>query len=382
MKQQGGRIVTDAPGEKEWSIRCPMAEVIQALELAKIPLFAGLPREILAVVKSDMLKHFQHGATIFHHGDSQRHLVVLLEGQSCVYRDGIFITCRSAPAVIGEQAFIDQTGRSATLIAQGFVKALVLPETITKELMLNDTFERNLLRIVSCKLRESTEERARHYRREQLLFSEFKAHASEAMVDSLLATGVDYGSPRFIEDAVILYSDIRSFTTRCANMSPDAIAEQLSFYLNGVVDTIHRNGGLVDKFNGDAVMAVWGYTPSTRKAEEAFKCAKELVHIAASMQFGGHPIRIGVGLNAGEVFSGNVGNDGKKQFTVLGMPVNLAARFESKAKELDSPIVVGQPFYDALPASIQRLLKSHPRQEINGDEPQTLYTFDPMREEE
>jgi adenylate cyclase len=202
------------------------------------------------------------------------------------------------------------------------------------------------------------------------------------MVDSLLASGVDYGSPRFIEDAVILYSDIREFTTRCASMSPEEIAEQLSSYLSEVVDIIHRHGGLVDKFVGDAVMAVWGYTASDRKAEDAFECAQEIVRAAAQMQFGGHAIRIGVGLNTGEVFSGNVGNDSKKQFTVLGTPVNLAARFESKAKELNAPIVMGQAFHDALPPDIQHALKSHPKQEIKGGESQTLYAFDPLREKE
>jgi adenylate cyclase len=202
------------------------------------------------------------------------------------------------------------------------------------------------------------------------------------MVDSLLATGVHYGSPRFIEDAVILISDIRDFTTRSASMSPDEIAEQLSSYLSEIVDTIHRHGGLVDKFVGDAVMAVWGYTASDRKAEDAFECAKEMVRVAARMQFGGQPILIGVGLHTGEVFSGNVGNESKKQFTVLGMPVNLAARFESKAKDLKSPIVMGGAFYNELPTEIQGLFTAHHEQDIKGDGPQTLYTFDPVRDEE
>lgn len=348
----------------------------ESFEWGRLPLFADLPRETLAILKPEMLKHFQNGATIFHRGDEQRHLVVLLEGQACVYRDEIFITCRSAPAVVGEQAFIDETDRSATLIAQGFVKALVLPEVTTSQLMQNPTFVRNLLRTVSCKLREATEERARHYRREELLFTEFKAHASETMVDSLLATGIDYGSPRFIEDAVILYSDIRNFTEYSNSMSPDDIAEQLSTYLSDVVDTVHNYGGLVDKFIGDAVLAVWGYTQSNRKAEDSFSCAQQLLRVAGGKHFGGHPIRIGIGIEVGKVFSGNVGNDSKKQFTVLGPPVNLASRFESKAKELGAPIVLGQTAYQALPSEIQGLLKRHPEQEIKGAARQTIYTFE------
>lgn len=352
-----------------------------ALELEGVSLFERVSPETLGAVTPDMVRHFRHGDTIFRRGDESKYLVVLLEGQACVYRGDTFIKCRSAPEVIGEQAVIDETTRSATLTAQGFVKALVLPEAAVRELMLDNVFVINLLRLVSCKLREATEERERHYRREELLFSEFKAHASEEMIDSLLATGLDYGSPRFIEDAVILFSDIRDFTPHSAGMSPDEIASQLSPYLGEVVDTIHRHGGLVDKFVGDAVIAVWGYTARERKAIDAFRCAVEMVRVAANMQFGGQPIRIGVGLNTGKVFSGNIGNDGKKQFTVLGMPVNLAARFEGKAKELNAPIVMGRAFYETLPPEIQPLLTTHPEQKIKGDNPQTLYTFSPAADE-
>lgn len=351
------------------------------LDLAGIPLFAQVAHETLNAVTIKMIRHFRHGDTILRHGDQAKHLVVLLEGQACVYRDDVLLACRSAPAVVGEQAFIDETARSATLIAQGFVKALLLPEATVRQMMLDNAFVCNLLRLVSCKLREATDERARHYRREELLFSEFKAHASEEMIDSLLATGIDYGHPRFIENAVILFSDIRDFTARSATISPDEIAIQLSHYLGHVVDIIHRHHGLVDKFVGDAVMAVWGYTESGNKAVDAFKCAEEMVRVATGMQFAGHPIHIGVGLNAGRVFSGNIGNDAKKQFTVLGRPVNLAARFESMAKELHAPIVLGEAFYEALPHEIQVLLIPHFEQSIKGDSPQTLYTFDPTKDE-
>lgn len=347
------------------------------LSLESIPLFAQVSPEALGSVTPDMVRHFRHGDTIFRDGDGARHMVILLEGRACVTRGGTFITCRSAPEVIGEQAFIDDTARSATITAQGFVKALMLPEATVRRLMKDYEFVCNLLRALSCKLREATEERERHYRREELLFSEFKAHASEEMIDSLLATGVDYGKPRFIEDAVILFSDIRDFTPRSASISAGDVAEQLSLYLGAVVDIIHRHGGVVDKFVGDAVMAVWGYTASTTKAVDAFRCAEEMVRAATGLRFGGHPINIGVGLNAGEVFSGNVGNEGKKQFTVLGAPVNLAARFEGKAKELNAPVVAGPAFYETLPPELQRLLTPHEGVPVKGDATQTLYTFDP-----
>lgn len=353
------------------------------LNINDIPLFAQVQSESLKAITLDMVRYYSHGDILFRHGDSKKKLVILLEGQACVYRgDDVFIVCRSAPEVIGEQAFIDDTIRSATLKAQGIVKALVLPEATVQELMLDNAFVRNLLRLISCKLRQATDDRERHYRRENLLFSEFKAHLSEEVTDKLLATGTEYGRPRNIPDAIILFSDIRNFTARSAGMSAEEIAAQLGSYLSAIVDVIHQHGGLVDKFIGDAVMAVWGYTASDNKSVETFRCAEEMVGVAATMNFGGLPIRIGVGLNAGEVFSGNIGNEGKKQFTVLGTPVNLASRFESESKNLNAPIVLGQSVYKSLPVEIQERLTTHAAQPIKGYETQTLYTFDPLSADE
>ena len=247
--------------------------------------------------------------------------------------------------MIGEQAFINRTTRSATVIAQGMVKALILPRSLVERLLGDVTFLGSLLRFVSQKLGEATNERAFRFRNEHLLFSEFSAHLSPAITQRLLATGLTYGEPRYI-DAVILFADIRSFTEQSAGMIPQDIAQQLSAYFDAMVNLIHRHEGLIDKFIGDAVMAMWGFVPSEEDlAKQAFACAKAMIATAAKMTFGNKPIAIGVGLNAGQVFIGNVGGEGKRQFTVLGTPVNLAARFESETKVLGAPLAMGKAFY-------------------------------------
>lgn len=179
----------------------------------------------------------------------------------------------------------------------------------------------------------------------------------------------------------VLFADIADSTSLSTRLDPERVREVLAAFYNAANDELQSMRGRAEKFVGDAVMAVWGYTASDRKALDAFRCAEEMIRVAAGMEFGGHSVRIGVGLNIGKVFSGNVGNEGKKQFTVLGMPVNLAARFESKAKVLGAPVVMGRAFRDALPPELQRLLTAHPEQVIQGDGPQTLYTFDPARDE-
>ena len=350
------------------------------LDLSLLPLFRNIPPEVLQRIKpEEMVRFYRDGEVIFHQGDEANCLVVILHGQIRILADGIFLVSREAPEVIGEQAIINQTTRSATAVAQGMVKALVIPRPLVEHLMTNAIFAGNLLHFVSQKLSEATGERAFRFRNEQLLFSEFSAHLSPRITQRLLATGLAYGYPRYI-DAIILISDIRAFTERSAGMTPQEIASQLSAYFDATVNVIHRHEGLVDKFIGDAVMAIWGFIPGEGDSLQAFSCAKEMVETARRMFFGGKPIVIGIGLNAGQVFIGNVGGEGKRQFTVLGMPVNLTARYQNETKVLDAPIVMGKTFYDRLPPDLQKYLVIHENRLIKGTDPQTLYTYTSVNE--
>ncbi len=345
--------------------------------LANFPLFEGLSAELVALISPEMRHTYYDSDTICAHGDPCCDLIVVTRGHVLVHVDDVCIVPRTAPCVIGELALIDGTTRSASVTAEGYVEAFVIPPSVAHQLMADQVFLRNLVRILSAKLREATDERAIRYKNEKRLFGEFSAHVSRQVADGLISSGVDYGKARYIQDAVILQSDIRDFTKLSANMVPEEIAEQLSAYLSAAVDVIHAHDGLIDKFVGDAVLAVWGFLPDVNKVLKAFRCAEELVKVAGKMAFGGSPVRVGVGLNFGRVFIGNVGNDRKRQFTVLGTPVNLAARFESKSKELHTPIILGAAFYERLPPTIQDSVKSHPGEIIKGDQAQTLYSFDP-----
>ncbi len=349
----------------------------RSTNLATIPLFSGVPAHLLELITPEMERYYNHDEVIFHELEEPVGLIVLLHGQARILAEDTFLLTRSPYEVVGEQAYIDDVLYSATVIAQGMVKAIVIPRTVVGQLMSDPTFNLNLLRNLSYKLRQSTSERAFRYRNEQLLFSEFRSHLSPEVTQRLLASGTAYGNPRYI-DAVILFSDIRSFTERSAGMGSVDIATQLSNYLDGVVDIIHKHEGMVDKFIGDAVMAIWGFASSEGDlVHQALACAEEMVRYGRTMSFGDQPIHIGVGLNAGRVFIGNIGGEGKRQFTVLGTPVNLAARYESQSKILNAPIVLGEAFTERLRPELQKRLITHEHQDIKGAEQQTLYTYDP-----
>lgn len=355
------------------------------LFFSTLPLFANLPHEVLrAHLSEEMVHSYQDGEILCHQGDVADCLFVLLHGSVAVSTDGTFLLVRKPYDVLGELAFINTCPRNATLIAQGMVQALVLPQMVLGRLLALPTFTNNLLRLVAEKLHESTNERAFRFRNEALLFSEFRAHLSPEVVQRLLATGMVYGQPRFL-DAILLFADIRDFTEHAARMQPEQIAQELNVYFNMVVTIIHAHGGMIDKFIGDAVFVLWGIAPAQGDAaQQAFTCARTMLLAARTRSFGGASIRLGIGLNAGRVFSGNIGSEGKRQFTVLGHPVNLAARCESATKELHAPMVLTEDFALRLPPALFAQLTPHEPVTLKGAGPQTLYTYYPpeMQEEE
>jgi CRP-like cAMP-binding protein len=110
-----------------------------------------------------MQQFFTDGAPLFHEGDSPSSLFLILHGQVCIAAGGIHLVSRGPYTIIGEQAFINGTNRSATARAQGTVRALVLPRDMTQLLLANAAFSRNFLRQLSPKLSEASGERAFRY---------------------------------------------------------------------------------------------------------------------------------------------------------------------------------------------------------------------------
>lgn len=351
-------------------------------DLRSIPLFARMAREVLGrALPSHSVRTFLQGERLFKVGEPASGLFVILHGHVSVELNGTVLVPRGEYELIGEQGLLaDDNRRSATVVARDLVSALWVPRPAFDLLRRDPQFILNLARALSAKLTQATKDRAYHYSKEAIVFGQFRAHVAPQVLDRLLQDETAYGAPRKT-DAIVLFSDIRDFTQRSNRMAPEKVAEDLTAYLNHVVDLVHRHGGTVDKFVGDAVMAVWGAFDDldTSHAEQAFACACRLVESASTFRFGRRPIKVGVGLNAGPVFVGNVGGDGKRQFTVLGTPVNLASRFEAKTKDLNAPIVMGKRVADCLEPEVRCRLQEHRRVEVKGAAAQRLFSFDPLK---
>ncbi len=139
-------------------------------------------------------------------------------------------------------------------------------------------------------------------------------------------------------EATILFSDIRNFTGLTEENSPDRIFALLNEFLGGVEPIIRSNNGRVDKFIGDAVMAVFHQTSPEHHSLSALKAAVQMKKFVKKLNqnrtsLGLFNINIGIGISTGTVLLGDVGSSRRKDLTVIGDEVNLASRLESASKK-------------------------------------------------
>jgi class 3 adenylate cyclase/HAMP domain-containing protein len=146
-------------------------------------------------------------------------------------------------------------------------------------------------------------------------------------------------------DLSILFSDIRSFTTISEGMSPDDLVNSLNRYFSSMVDVIMAREGIVDKYIGDAIMAIFG-APVVHEndALQSVLSGLEMLEVLKDfnqnqLTLGAPEFHIGVGINYGEVTVGNIGCEKKMNYTVIGDAVNLASRLEGLTKYYKEPIL-------------------------------------------
>jgi len=156
----------------------------------------------------------------------------------------------------------------------------------------------------------------------------------------------------------LMFTDLANFTGMSEHLSAPATVEVLTEYFNTMTDIIHRHGGTVDKFIGDAVMAFWGAPlPDTRHAEHAVRAAIEMQAAMQAMTerllARGLPrIAMRIGLHSGSAVVGNVGSRTRFSYTAIGDTVNLAARLEGANKAFGSGILLSDATAQGLPADI------------------------------
>ena len=158
------------------------------------------------------------------------------------------------------------------------------------------------------------------------------------------------GAARHVEESTTLFSDIRSFTTWSESVSPQELVEQLNEYFLAMVDAILTEDGTPQRFIGDAILAAWGDTHTHGEAEDATRAVRSALVMRSALvrlndgwrgRTDRRELTAGIGINHGEVIVGEVGHPVRRQFTVMGDAINLAARLESATKQFHADILIG-----------------------------------------
>ncbi len=151
-----------------------------------------------------------------------------------------------------------------------------------------------------------------------------------------------------LQNAAVMFSDIRDFTSLSEKLSPDQVLKMLSEYHEVMVAAIFKHGGTLDKFIGDGIMAVFG-TPEAgphdaRNAVLAgIEMKKALAELNREREARGSPaIKQGIGIHYGQVVAGNIGTEMRLEYTVIGDTVNLASRLESSCKKLGEDFLISE----------------------------------------
>ena len=176
----------------------------------------------------------------------------------------------------------------------------------------------------------------------------FGKYVSPLVVDQMMDKPPELGGVD--NDTTIFFSDIRSFTTLSETMSPQELVNLLNEYLTAMTDCLMDYRGTLDKYIGDAIMGFWGAPiPQKDHALLACKCAlkqMELLEDLNSKRPQEKQIHIGIGLNSGVTTVGNMGSEGRMNYTVMGDNVNLASRLEGINKQYYTSIVISESTYE------------------------------------
>ena len=146
----------------------------------------------------------------------------------------------------------------------------------------------------------------------------------------------------------VLFSDLRGFTSITEKGNPEDLVEQLNEYFTRMVEIVFRNGGTVDKFVGDMVMALFGApVDDVDHADDAVTTAVEMVRELGELNRrwaseGRVQLDIGIGVNSGDMIAGNIGSSAIMSYTVIGDNVNLGARLESLNKDYKTRIIISE----------------------------------------
>ena len=156
------------------------------------------------------------------------------------------------------------------------------------------------------------------------------------------------------QDATVLFSDIRGFTSYSEAREPEEVVKRLNEYLAVMTATIFRHGGMIDKYMGDGIMAVFGVPVqqgdhAARAIRAALEMRERVEELNQLWEERGEPLfKTGIGLSSGSIVAGNIGCTERMDYTVIGEDVNLASRLESLTKDYQTQLIISERTINSL----------------------------------
>ncbi len=210
-------------------------------------------------------------------------------------------------------------------------------------------------------LEEGINTMAAGLREKEMIKDTFGRVVDPQVRDHLLRGNINLGGEQ--KEVTVLFCDIRSFTQLSEQLSPEQVVHLLNRYFNRLSHCITQHHGLVDKYIGDAVMAVFGAPqPLSNHSDWAVKAALAMRQARDELnqelvQENMPPIENGIGIHTGMVLAGNIGSESRMEYTVIGDVVNSASRIESLCKDFHHDILISEETYKQLnpPPSVEFL---------------------------
>lgn len=194
-------------------------------------------------------------------------------------------------------------------------------------------------------------------REKKFIRDTFGRYVSSSVAEAILSGRLKLGGER--KKATVLFSDIRDFTSMSEKLPPEDIVVFLNEYFTEMVSIITKYEGVLDKFIGDAILAVFG-APISRHgdAHRAVFAALEMhqrlkIFNEKRSKAGKNNINIGIGINTGELVAGNIGSEVRMEYTVIGDTVNLSERIEELNKEFGTKILISEDTYNEIKDEVE-----------------------------
>ncbi len=217
--------------------------------------------------------------------------------------------------------------------------------------------------------------------REITIRSNLSRYLPAELMEQVVNDEMSFDTEGQLKKATVMFTDIRGYTSMSEKETPQTIVKMLNEYFEIMVDIIMKHGGAVDKFIGDAIMAVWGVPHE--KEDDALRAVKAAIKMQQALEVynterernGLPPIHMGVAINTGEVVAGNVGSPQRMQYTVIGDNVNLASRLEGLTKA--GEILISESTYREASSHV-RAVSAGTVQVKGRNEPVSIYKVEGM----